>query len=711
MNARRVIQWVFALTLVGAASLGAQGRAGMPDMSNAPADVQAIWKKVMSGGIPTQDEAKKLGDYMAANKGAIAKNATAYGDSMKKQSVVAKAALLGSDQPACPTRAPLSPSLSKQPTSKIAMALLDSIRQAYSAKLKPQSLSILNSALGKVSDPAALNQLGVALLLKGYNDLAILTHVAEVQRAPSVGAQGAWADLGAALLVVGDALPAVPVLRYALGLGTRNPTYVTDLGVAYADLGDLTTATTFLQEAIRLDPKAGQAYDALGRVASCQGNTTLAAASMQKAQDDDWDKDRQKSIDKADANSQKADDDATEAAKDLPEPPGRSPFPPPPGGGRPSNFLAYSPKIPADYHEAQAASRYNLSMISSYQDLIRQMLGSVNKPNAARTSSARSSSAALVVRYSISNGDQAIAGATEVKRIEAAKVKLAHRVWNEKYQSIIQEAMQRTGPVDIAYRKCDSKKQDCFRIYCQQMRPIVVQEYAALAGNTTTFIGELAGFSEGFSKTMNHWFFWAGDPESRKVIDLQRRYYLADFQVEAFTAASTTVTGLPDGCEQKLAEKPPGKGTIDDAEDPGPCTSRSIKLPFFATMQADCHEMTMSIDFPPIAALMGGSPTLDIRRSSDDKYGKFFIGVSNDIADGAASYSAGMQVTWDQGGWVKGAGPALTASAEDLNGIVHVSGELMANGLSNGGPTLQGSLSGSVPSLGVAPSVSFGGKY
>src|SRR5262249_19114466 len=100
-----------------------------------------------------------------------------------------------------------------------------------------------------------------------------------------------------------------------------------------------------------------------------------------------------------------------------------------------------------------------------------------------------------------------------------------------------------------------------------------------------------------------------------------------------------------------------------------------------------------------------------IRRSSGDKYGKFFIGVSNDIADGAASYSAGMQVTWDQGGWVKGAGPALTASAEDLNGIVHVSGELMANGLSNGGPTLQGSLSGSIPSLSVAPSVSFGGKY
>ena len=70
---------------------------------------------------------------------------------------------------------------------------------------------------------------------------------------------------------------------------------------------------------------------------------TLAAASMKKAQDDDWDKDRQKSIDSHDKddakNSQNADDDASEAAKELPEPPGRSPFPPPPGGGRPSNFV------------------------------------------------------------------------------------------------------------------------------------------------------------------------------------------------------------------------------------------------------------------------------------------------------------------------------------------------------------------------------------
>jgi len=270
MSARRLCVCLFALAVSVTQPIAAQGRAGMPipglDMSNAPADIQAIMKKVMSGGVPTQDEAKRLSDYMSANRGAIARGGAAYGDSMKKKAAAAKATLTASDQPSCPTRVSLSASLSTQPTSRIALALVDSIRQAYSSRLNPQALSILQSALGRLSNPAALNQLGVALLLKGYPDLAILTHVAEVQRGTST--QDAWADLGAGLLVVGDPLPAIPILRYALSLGARNPTYVTDLGVAYADLGDLTIATTFLQEAIRLNPKMGQAYDALGRVAS-----------------------------------------------------------------------------------------------------------------------------------------------------------------------------------------------------------------------------------------------------------------------------------------------------------------------------------------------------------------------------------------------------------------------------------------------------------
>ena len=60
-----------------------------------------------------------------------------------------------------------------------------------------------------------------------------------------------------------------------------------------------------------------------------------------------------------------------------------------------------------------------------------------------------------------------------------------------------------------------------------------------------------------------------------------------------------------------------------------------------------------------------------------------------------ASEALGLQVAWDQNGWVKGAGPTVTGEA-GVDGIAHVSGELMTNGLSKG-PTFQGSLSGSVP--------------
>ena len=46
----------------------------MPDLSGAPADVQAIWKKMTSGGVPTQAEAKRLAEWMQANKGQIIKS-------------------------------------------------------------------------------------------------------------------------------------------------------------------------------------------------------------------------------------------------------------------------------------------------------------------------------------------------------------------------------------------------------------------------------------------------------------------------------------------------------------------------------------------------------------------------------------------------------------------------------------------------------------
>jgi tetratricopeptide (TPR) repeat protein len=714
---------VVAFVIVAALGSGArvataQGRAGaqipgMPDMSNAPADIQAIMKKVMSGGIPTSDEAKRLGEYMQANRGAIAKSATAYGDSMKKRAATTKGLLAGrADQTACPARVTLPASLALAPTN--ATGLVDSIRRTYAVKVDAKRLATLQSALAKVAEPVALNQVAGALLLKGYSDLAILTYVAEVQRAPAGSAQVAWGDLGAALVGVDEPMAAVPVLRHALTLGTRRATLVADLGVAYADLGDLTTATTLLQEAIRLAPSSGQAFDALAKVQSCQGNMVLAARTLEQAQNVDWDEHRQKVIDQqeknAAKNSQNSDDDATEAAKPFPVPPGPSPFPPPPGGGRPSNFDALSPKIPDDYRESVAAQRYNASMIVSYQDLLRQVASTpLGRPTSA--ASRRGSTAGLVVVYSISNGSQAIAGVDVVKRRTAAKLAMMRRPLQDKQLAIVKQESQRAGPIESAYFKCDKMKKNCFLEYCRAMKPVITESYAAMAGNARTFIGGIAGLAQKFTAATNQWFVWAGDPEARKVIDIQRRYYLAEFQVEAFTAAAAATTDMPQGCEDALAQQRPGTGTLDAAQDPGECKSRSIKLPFFASMEADCHEMKMSVDYPPLVeALDGATPTLDIRRASADKYGKFFIGLNRSADDGSASESLGAQVSWDTGGWVKGAGPAVSGDV-DL-GPVHLSGELMTNGLSKG-PTFQGQIgaSGGVGAMTFAPSVSFGGKY
>jgi Flp pilus assembly protein TadD len=712
VSARR-LPVLFALLLCFAQPLAAQGRAGMAipglDMSNAPPDIQAIMKKVMSGGIPTQDEAKRLADYMSANKGAIARGATAYGDSMKKKATVAKASLsAAADQNACPAHAPVPASLASAPSST--SKLLDSIRQSFAAKVDAKTLAQLQSALAKVSDAGGLNELAGGFLLSGYDDLAILTYVAEVTRAASGSAQAAWADLGAALIGVNQPMAAIPVLRHALALGPRVALFVTDLGVAYADLGDFATATTILQEAIRLAPSDGQAYDALSRVQSCEGNLALAAHTMDQAQDVDWSENRQKTIAQAEKDAGKSasssNDDAEDAQRPLPMPPGKSPFPPPPGGDRPSNFAALAPKISDSYGESVAAFQYNASMIASYQDLARQVMStSLGKPTTRSTS--RSSAAGLTVVYSISNGHQAIAALGDVKRRTAARMAMMRTAFHDKANAIRSDYAERAGAIENDYHKCDDKKTDCFRRYCSQMKPLVTASYAALAGNARTFIGGIDGLSQKFSTSVNAWFVWAGDPESRKVIDIQRRYYLAEFQVEAFGAASETVMNTPDGCEKALAQRPRGTGKLDDPEDPGPCTSRAIKIPKFANMEADCHEMKMSVDY---FSVLGGTPTVDIRRATRDKYGKFFLGLNWSDEPGIGSGSLGIEVTWDNQGWIKGAGPAATAEASSFG--MSASGDAMLN-VRSSGPLLQGQ-AGASASLGpmtFAPSTSFGGKY
>src|SRR5690348_6143635 len=262
------------------------------DLSHAPKDIQAIWKKIQSGGVPTPAEAQRLSEWMQAHASELQQSMTAQAQAAQQDASALQHGMTGSttggSRAKCPTRSPALAQLgTAAPTQRSALALLDSIRATYAAGEKPATVQLVQRALARESVPA-LRQRGAALLLGGYDAVTVLAYVEAVHRATGADVQGAWGDLGAALVELDDPAHAVPVLRYALTLGPRSPLIVHNLGVAYADLGDLRTATTLLTEVTHAAPHFGGAYDALAKVESCAGNMTAAWHAMAQAQDVDW---------------------------------------------------------------------------------------------------------------------------------------------------------------------------------------------------------------------------------------------------------------------------------------------------------------------------------------------------------------------------------------------------------------------------------------
>ena len=726
-NGRSLLRAI-VLIAVGAAAIGIARPAGaqfppgaqppgMPNMSGAPADVQAIWKKITTGGVPTQAEAKRLSDWMQANKNKIVPAAIVQGDSMKRQ--IGKAgglSAVGGDKPSCPAKTTLPFSLAIDPNDAAATALLDSLRRTYTAQLTPASAKTVQSLIGGVTDPAQLNVIGGSLFLKGYVAPAVLAFAAEVSHASASRAQSAWGDLGAALTGGGDPLHGVRAMRRTLLLGVRTAPYVTTLGVAYADLGDLNTATTLLNEATRISRAWGPAWDALGRVESCSGNMVAAAHAIEQAQDVDWDGSRQDKVDppgKTSLNdSQNAqDDDATTAAKPFPAPPGASPFPPPRGGGGAGAgyFEAWQPKLGATWREQRTSAVFDVQMSTAFRDVDRQIL-SERDPRDVSSPPSGASARGMTIIFSISNGDQASRGAGVVEARAAAKMNMMVEAWATKDSSIVQSTLARAGPIGAKQAACDKaaklaeRKARCDSPYCSAMNALATDEYGERRAAAATLIGGLAGLSKTYSDAINRWFDWAGDPGSRRNIDRSRRSRLAAMEVIAYTIAGDVGAGVPAECEVSPSDgsrKAMANG--DDARDAGECKSRSIHLPHFATMDADCHEMKMSVDYFDEF----GTPTFDLQRASSTKNGKFFIGVSGDAAGGLLGGSVGLQVTWDNGGWVQSSGAAASGEA-GVDGLAHMSGDVTLGAGQNG--SLAGTGSASVPGFGFAPSVSFGGK-
>lgn len=733
MSARRFLRRC-AVALACAAALlalpaAAHAQGGMPDMSTAPADVQAIWKKVMSGGIPTPAEAARLQSWMESNKDAIVKAALGHADTVKKAVGGPTIGVRGATQHDCPKKVAIPASAALAPAPGTTAQLLQTIQSTYMAKLTPDGEKLVRQVAARATDAGQLNVAAGTLLMEGWVASAIVVYLGEVAVANGAAAGQAWGDLGAGLIAAGDWLHAIPVLRQAMLLGGRTAPLVTDLGVAYADLGDIPTAQTLLAEATRTDPHWAPAWDALGRVESCAGNKTPAARALGKAQETDWDSNRQKAIDNL--NRGQPEDDAAEAAEPLPMPPGPSPFPPPAGGGSPGYFAANSPKLGTTWQEQRDLGGYQARMEVAFADMVRQIMTERRPRAPSQASGLGGSGGGMVVIVSVDNDRQALAGTDLVLHRTGVKMKMMWDAWMHADSLAMADALSRSAPVADTRSKCDdaarssAQHAQCLRSYCKSMTAITDNLFAARRAAGATLIGGVEGLSAKFSRAMNAWFDWAGDPSARRDIDRQRRSELASLLEQSYGAATGVQAappgeclGLPDPAARKANAK------ADDARDAGECRKVSIHIPLFAHMDADCHEMKMTADI--LEDVMGGAtPTLEITRASGGKNGKFFLGVTRDVSGGSslagwsASAGAGLQVTWDNQGWVQSSGGVVRGefgAGDQIPGVAeasaHVSGDLLVSGRSSG-PAVSGSAtagySASAGGISYAPSVSFGG--
>ncbi len=262
----------------------------------------------------------------------------------------------------------------------------------------------------------------------------------------------------------------------------------------------------------------------------------------------------------------------------------------------------------------------------------------------------------------ISNGGVAMHGASRVDELVGARMANLTREWASRDSSIMTNGAKLAEPVQAKYDTCMKTGNDdkCLPPYCRGLTTVTQQIFSERRGNAAEIISGFGSLSVIATAKMDAWFDWAGDPDSRHAIDRMRRARLASMETFAYAVAAQVQGGPPEECarvtEQNNAK---AKAQADSARDAGECKSRSIHLPKFATMDADCHAMKMTFDYFDEF----GTPTLEIQRASSTKNGKFFIGLGGDALGGALGGTVGFQLTWDQGGWITGSGIAATGEA------------------------------------------------
>ena len=708
---RRLAIAIVTLALAFPGAAMAQRRA-MPDLSGAPADIQAIWKKVQSGGRPTMEEAQKLGQYLAAYAGDIESSARRSADSVRTAAPQQAARALGrttDPAKACPARSPALATVARSaPTAAAAAAFLDTITRTVFARETPAAAHRLQAGLAKATSVAALEAMGQTFYAGGFDGAAVATF-AEAARWGGAAAQRNWTNLGAILVSYGDPAHSITALRRAMALGPSYPLLVHQLGIAYADLGDLAAAESLLTNVTKSAPTFGLAWDALARVQSCTGNMSAAWHSLAQAQEANWSTARERILDKHEPESN---DDAVEAQKPFPEPSGASPFS---SGARmaPANFDASTPAIADTWKEERGRPIAFMQTANAYQALASKILQQESAADAAAAGVQQSGGAAaaingMLLTIDVSNGRQALAAIEKLRYRNSARQAMVLAAYRDKDVVIAKEAGRLREAIEQEHQACINKKlaanQEpalCTPPYCRAYLAAAGTQYEQERDNARVYIGGVAGLAGTYDKTMRDWFYWAGDPGTRRTIDAERRYQLAIMTMMQYKIAelvpdySTDGSGCLGDQYTKAVEAAEAKG-IDPA-DPGTCPGLDLSVQSVATVSGDCKHVRMTIDLEELPV----TPTLDYKRATHDHAGSLFMGAGKEMLHGAVGAEAGLQVNFDEGGWVQGFGPAgsVTVGSDKLvtisaNGMLNIldHGSLGQAGISMAGPGFEVSL-------------------
>ena len=710
---------ILTVMLVAASAVRARAQV-VPDMSKAPPDVQAVWRKVMSGGIPTPDEARKLSDYMKGHRREIVAGvrarvpaAQAAAEASRRQSAALRASMgasgSGGDVRDCPTRSPaLAHVASMAPTAAAAAALLDTLRRTYAALEGPADVRRLDAMLARIPDGSRLSVIGAMLAGGGYADASVLANVTAARRGGM--AQLAWTNLGGSLEGAGDDAHAVAAYRRALSLGARRAMDVYGLGVAYADLGDLATALPLLDEAIHLAPRFGMAWDALGRAQSCAGQMTAAIHSMARAQEVDWSEHRE-----AQVTGKESNDDATEAARPLPMATRVALVPPP----EPKPFAAELPAIPDNGHDAIGWPEVFLKTANAYFDEIDPILKRAAEDERAVSGGgeafADNAPGGFGMIIDLSNTREALDAVDRVQQRTSGRLMRMREAYSDRLQAIPGMLQPQYTENENKYRQCVNEARArngddslCKPPYCRVVRSLDERGYELRRDAARIFIGGMAGTAKEYDKALRGWFRFADLPTTRVQIDGQRRSQLAGMEHVMFVGASQVgdIAGHSacyDQDELNL-EAMAAKAKLDSAANPGRCKAHNLNLPLFVSVEADCKHLKISVD----AFDLPVTPTFEYKVATKHHHGSMFIGVGKDAGFGLASGEVGLQANFDEGGWITTAGIGVHGSLGN-SAVISASMDETIN-LRSTGPAVEGESHATVsPAAIIAMSPNFNG--